>query len=433
MDIPRRSERLHQILEEEDDDCTLLRFLIEEDQPNYELLDNGEEIDAMVAVIDAESSFHRTIHERRLVSKDHADGEARIMRHYFGANPVYTPETFRKRFRMKQHVFIRILNGVHSVDRYFQQRENCTRLLGLSPLQKVVAAMRILAYGLPADAVDEYVQIGESTAREALYHFCSAVIAAFGKEYLRSPTPVDVARLLQVGQSRGFPGSCNDINVLQRSPVFSAYVRGKTPPIQFTVNERTYDMGYYLADGIYPEWPAFVKSVRHPMERKTEHFAAMQEGARKDIERAFGVLQARWAVIRGPAYGWDRERLSDIMTACIIMHNMIVEDKKDEATNTNFDNIGTLANPSLGSDAEREAFVAAHHKLRDQAVHRQLQRDLIEHNWMRYASDHDDGTTSKVHILVAVHSKPSQRWTCVQVNSHYAFVLELLFLFSLHL
>ncbi|TVU03909.1 hypothetical protein EJB05_50519 [Eragrostis curvula] len=36
--------------------------------------------------------------------------------------------------------------------------------------------------------------------------------------------------------------------------------------------------------------------------------------------------------------------------------------------------------------AEREAFVAAHHKLCDQAFHIQLQKDLIEHNWMRYCS-----------------------------------------------
>jgi hypothetical protein len=36
------------------------------------------------------------------------------------------------------------------------------------------------AYGMPADAIDEYVQIGESTAREALHRFCSAVISAFG-------------------------------------------------------------------------------------------------------------------------------------------------------------------------------------------------------------------------------------------------------------
>ncbi|XP_039837514.1 uncharacterized protein LOC120698095 isoform X2 [Panicum virgatum] len=310
-----------------------------------------------------------------------------------------------ERFRMKRHVFIRILNAVQSVDSYFQQREDCTGLLGLSALQKVVAAMRILAYGLPLDAVDEYVQIGTSTAREALNHFYSAVIVAFGEEYLHSLTPVDVARVLQEGERRGFPGmlgsidcmhwewrncptvwkgmftgrgkhpsmileavashdlwiwhayfglpgSCNVINVLQRSPIFSAYIRGESPPVHFTVNGQTYDMGYYLADGIYPDWPAFVKSVRHPMERKTQHFAAVQEGARKDIERAFGVLQARWAVICGPAYGWDREQLSDIMTACIIMHNMIVEDEKSEAINTNFDNIGRQVNPSGGNVAE---------------------------------------------------------------------------------
>ena len=31
--------------------------------------------------------------------------------------------------------------------------------------------MRIVAYGVPMDAVDEYVRIGESTARKALHHF----------------------------------------------------------------------------------------------------------------------------------------------------------------------------------------------------------------------------------------------------------------------
>ncbi|CAO2167253.1 unnamed protein product [Urochloa humidicola] len=122
------------------------------------------------------------------------------------------------------------------------------------------------------------------------------------------------------------------------------------------------------------------------MERKTQRFATVQESARKDIERAFGVLQARWAVIRGPAYGWEREQLSNIMTACIIMHNMIVEDEKFEATNTNFSNIGKQVTPSTGNVPELGEFIAAHHRLRDPARHIQLQKDLIEHNWMRYGS-----------------------------------------------
>jgi len=74
--------------------------------------------------------------------------------------------------------------------------------------------MRILAYGLPADAVDEYVRIGDSTARQALNHFCQAVIEVFGEQYLRAPNEADVARLLQEGQNRGFPGMLGSIDCM---------------------------------------------------------------------------------------------------------------------------------------------------------------------------------------------------------------------------
>jgi hypothetical protein len=86
-------------------------------------------------------------------------------------------------------------------------------------------------------------------------------------------------------------------------------------------------MGYYLVDGIYPEWAAFVKTIPLPQNEKDRVFARCQEGARKDVERAFGVLQARFAILRGPARMWKRKTLSRIMYACIIMHNMIVEDE----------------------------------------------------------------------------------------------------------
>jgi hypothetical protein len=57
-------------------------------------------------------------------------------------------------------------------------------------------------------------------------------------------------------------------------------------------------MGYYLADGTYPEWAVFVKSIIFPIFDKDKLFAQEQEGARKDIERAFGVLKHRWCVLK---------------------------------------------------------------------------------------------------------------------------------------
>jgi hypothetical protein len=78
--------------------------------------------------------------------------------------------------------------------------------------------------------------------------------------------------------------SCNDINVLQRSPMFSPYLRDYAAPIGFMVNGNSYDMGYFLADGIYPEWLAFVKTIRNLVDQKKSLFAAAQESTRKDIE-----------------------------------------------------------------------------------------------------------------------------------------------------
>ena len=49
----------------------------------------------------------------------------------------------------------------------------------------------------------------------------------------------------------------------------------------------------------------------------------------KDVERCFGILQARWAIVRGAARMFDVESLRSIMMTCIILHNMIVEDEFD--------------------------------------------------------------------------------------------------------
>jgi hypothetical protein len=49
----------------------------------------------------------------------------------------------------------------------------------------------------------------------------------------------------------------------------------------------TYTKSYYLADGIYLEWPIFVKTHREPKEEKYSRFVKEQEACQKDMERAF--------------------------------------------------------------------------------------------------------------------------------------------------
>ncbi|XP_057524025.1 uncharacterized protein LOC130803843, partial [Amaranthus tricolor] len=111
------------------------------------------------------------------------------------------------------------------------------------------------------------------------------------------------------------PCSYNDLNVLYRSPLLVDLFEGRAPPVNFTVNGNKYGMAYYLTDGIYPKWATFIQSITESQTAKVRLFAQHQEAARKDVERAFGVLQARFAIIRKPSLAWNEERLSDIITS----------------------------------------------------------------------------------------------------------------------
>jgi hypothetical protein len=86
----------------------------------------------------------------------------------------------------------------------------------------------------------------------------------------------------------GMPRSLNDINVLNRSPIFAALAKGHTAPVNFTINGHEYTMGYYLADEIYPNWSTFVKTIPRPLRAKRKYFASKQESARRMWSRHLG-------------------------------------------------------------------------------------------------------------------------------------------------
>lgn len=89
---------------------------------------------------------------------------------------------------------------------------------------------------------------------------------------------------LWIWHSFGMPGTHNDINVLQCSNVFAKLVEGHAPLINYEVNGHHYNKGYYLADGIYPRWSTFVKTISNPAPvGKHSYFAKHQEACQKDV------------------------------------------------------------------------------------------------------------------------------------------------------
>ena len=113
---------------------------------------------------------------------------------------------------MRKHLFLRIVEALGSWSPYFHLRRDAFGKVGHSPLQKCTAAIRMLAYGTPADLMDEAFGVAESTAIECMTTFVQGVRHIFGQRYLRRPIEQDIQRLLQQGEAHGFPGMLGSLD-----------------------------------------------------------------------------------------------------------------------------------------------------------------------------------------------------------------------------
>ena len=175
----------------------------------------------------------------------------------------------------------------------------------------------------------------------------------------------------------GLPGSNNDINVLDRSPLVQRMLEGEGRDLYFEVNGKFYDRYYLLADGIYPQWSCFVQTIHLPGDEKRKHFAKVQEATRKDVERAFGVLQGRFAIIYNPRRQWSLETISDIMFACVILHNMIIDDEKA----LELEDLNLRAPIVLRRGLTFEDLMMGTREIENEDTHYSLRGDLIQHLW----------------------------------------------------
>uniref|UniRef100_A0A0D3DBK5 DDE Tnp4 domain-containing protein n=1 Tax=Brassica oleracea var. oleracea TaxID=109376 RepID=A0A0D3DBK5_BRAOL len=387
-----------------------------------------------------EEEARKKIKKRAYIERNREEGHVRLWNDYFNETPTYLENLFRQQFRMNKPLFM------HIVDRLSNEAWSL-----FTP--KVYSSYsRLLSYGTAADTVDEYLRLGETTSRSCSENFVEGIIQLFGDEYLRRPTPTDLQRLLDIGEYRGFsgmigcidcvhwewkncptawkgqysrgsgkptivleavasydlwiwhaffgpPGTLNDINVLDRSPVFDDIIKGHAPEVIYYVNGREYHMAYYLTDGIYPKLATFIQSIPLPQGPKAVLFAQRQEAVRKDVERAFGVLQARFAIIKNPALFWDKVKIGKIMQACIILHNMIVEDERDGYTQFNVsefqqgeDNGSSHVDLTYSTDIPTNIanMMGVRTRIHDRQMHQQLKDDLVEHVWLKFGRGEDN-------------------------------------------
>jgi hypothetical protein len=73
------------------------------------------------------------------------------------------------------------------------------------------------------------------------------------------------------------------------------------------------------------------------------------------------------------------------MKACIIMHNMIVEDEGIDEDDFSYDDMGEKVKISHNGTPELDEFIQNYKNIQDKETHTQLQADLVEHLWQNHA------------------------------------------------
>ena len=153
----------------------------------------------------------------RITSKSSKkDMHKEMMRDYFSNNLVFGPHLLWHRYRMRRELFLSILEKVCLHNSYFVQKFDACDLCGFSLHQKITSILRMLCYGMCADATDEHCRTSESTALESLKHFCLAIRAIYEPYHLRQPTRGNFDKHLAINERRGFLGMFGSLGCTTR-------------------------------------------------------------------------------------------------------------------------------------------------------------------------------------------------------------------------
>jgi hypothetical protein len=104
------------------------------------------------------------------------------------------------------------------------------------------------------------------------------------------------------------------------------------------------------------------------------------------VECAFGPLKMRFNILAISSRSYSQRTLGLIMRACIILHNMIINDERDNGYDDNYHIITSVVAPHVNYEAPMSltSILQRETHLTSGLMFLNLQFDLIEHVWNKF-------------------------------------------------
>ena len=305
---------------------------------------------------------------------------------YWGPRPTFNDRMFERVFRVTRSIADCLMNICGQAHPWFRSTTLVTGEQGIDPKAKLLIALKSIAYGVSPSAFLDYFQMGLTTAQHSVKLFSNIVANddTLKSEFRRAMNRNDAMKASQAyfeyhgvrgqigcldcmhvawrlcpyawqGQykgakkkptiileafcdhflyfwhaSFGLAGSLNDINVWDQSPLLKQFIDGTfsaNADFTYEIAGQFFHQVWIMVDGIYPELSRFVKTISEPVGSNKKGYAKWQEAVRKDIERAFGILQRKFHILVKAIEYWFLGDISDIVYCCVTLHNMMVVER----------------------------------------------------------------------------------------------------------
>ena len=331
--------------------------------------------------------LRKSVPRKKRTKFDHFDSKKCIYRDFLGIDSTFTGSQFKIFFRISRSLFQHMLE-VLGKSTYHSFYKNIHLEKGPSLESRLLLPLKTNAYGVAFYTFCDYFQMSNTMARSCMFEFDKMMNDLFGNEFLRKPTSEDVKEVVSLhrevhkvpglfgsldcshvvwkncpkgwqgsfhGKEKkstivveavcdyhlwfwytafGYPGALNDINILDMSTLRSFLSNGEFETIEkesktvpYKIGEEVFDYLWFLVDGIYPKYNRFVKGIKDPVTINEKEYTKWQESARKDVERAFGVLKQLQQFTCRPILGHNINSIGDRIWTAIIVHNMNVHDR----------------------------------------------------------------------------------------------------------